>query len=51
VSDDIEFSVSDYLHQEANPLATIVTNPPYGNRLQGVDLGAIYDKLKKEITE
>lgn len=59
VQDDIVFEVGDYLEDSKwlstsidvtwQSRITIVSNPPYGNRLQWVDLGDIYDKLKKEV--
>lgn len=48
VQDDIVFEVGNYTESSITD-KTIVTNPPYGNRLQWVDLGDIYDKLKREI--
>lgn len=53
VSDDIRFSC-----QDAEKLAsllpgdtpsTIITNPPYGNRLQDYDFDALYSDLEKNI--
>ena len=34
VLDDIQFSIKDFLTSDNQQKATIVTNPPYGNRLQ-----------------
>ena len=50
VAEDIVFSVSDFLSSltsELNPI--IITNPPYGNRLQSDDLDGIYTRLLGEI--
>lgn len=51
VSEDITFSVSDFLATSSSGPATIVTNPPYGNRLQNTELERIYTKLSKEVRE
>ncbi len=48
VGEDIRFEVGNYLDSQTNE-TIIISNPPYGNRLQWVDLSSIYDKLKKEI--
>lgn len=48
VQDDIVFEVWDYLNSQISEV-TIISNPPYGNRLQWVDLKEIYEKLKREI--
>lgn len=55
VGKDVTFSVSDYLNPNP-PLTgsewkTIVTNPPYGNRLESDDLDAIYKKLIMDAKE
>lgn len=50
VREDITFSVSDFLAtSHSEPAATIVTNPPYGNRLQNTELERIYQKLTNTI--
>lgn len=50
VREDITFSVSDFLAtSHSEPTATIVTNPPYGNRLQTTELERIYQKLTNTI--
>jgi putative N6-adenine-specific DNA methylase len=53
VSEDITFSVWDFLQHTNKPINqyTIISNPPYGNRLQQTDLETIYEKLTKEIRE
>lgn len=48
VQDDIKFEVSDYLDNHSE-IVILISNPPYGNRLQWAKLGDIYDKLKNEI--
>jgi 23S rRNA G2445 N2-methylase RlmL len=50
VSEDIRFSVSDYL-QPSNSPTLIVTNPPYGNRLESDNLDEIYKKLIMQVQE
>lgn len=50
VSDDIIFSVSDFLESK-NTQNTIITNPPYGQRLQNKELENIYNKLIRDVSE
>ena len=48
VVDDITFSVENFLEPKVSPSeseASIVTNPPYGKRLESDDLDEIYKKL------
>jgi putative N6-adenine-specific DNA methylase len=49
VNEDIIFGVQDFLEESSNKM--IVTNPPYGHRLQGTDLEKIYQKLPSMIEE
>ena len=52
VADDITFSVADFLQDSNTPTlqhSTIVTNPPYGNRLESRHLDEIYTKLEEDI--
>lgn len=53
VSDDIVFSCQDAKELSAllprDTSSTIVTNPPYGNRLQDYDFDALYSDLEKII--
>ncbi|GAB0174253.1 MAG: class I SAM-dependent RNA methyltransferase [Candidatus Altimarinota bacterium] len=49
VAGDINFSCTEYLTTNNNH--TIVTNPPYGKRLESESLHEIYTKLIKEIRE
>lgn len=48
VADDITFEVRDFLSSSLPP-STIVTNPPYGKRLEDEHLHEIYTKLEKII--
>lgn len=50
VLDDINFGVWNYID---NPLqeGIIISNPPYGNRLQNNQIDTIYKKLIKEVCE
>lgn len=50
VGGDITFAVSDYL-SHPNEWTFLITNPPYGKRLESDDLDAIYKKLIKEVKE
>lgn len=43
VNEDITFEVGNFLEQESQN--TIITNPPYGNRLQSHEIEDIYKKL------
>ena len=51
VGDDITFNIGNYLHTLSSTARTIITNPPYGKRLESDDLDAIYKKLIKEVKE
>lgn len=50
VQDDIEFSTKDFTLVHIQEWM-IISNPPYGNRLQNFEIDAIYSKLIKHITE
>ena len=50
VGEDILFSKQDYLRTPTE-WKTLVTNPPYGKRLESDDLDEIYKKLIKEVKE
>ncbi len=50
VGEDIVFSKQDYLSTPTE-WKTLVTNPPYGKRLESDDLDEIYKKLIKEVKE
>ena len=52
IADDITFSVADFLQDSKTPTLQhpiIVTNPPYGNRLESRHLDEIYTKLEEDI--
>jgi putative N6-adenine-specific DNA methylase len=50
VDNDIIFSVGNYISSPRSE-GIIISNPPYGNRLQNHELDAIYQKLMKSINE
>lgn len=50
VKNDITFSISNFLEATSEG-APIVTNPPYGKRLESDDLDEIYKKLISEVSE
>lgn len=51
VAGDIRFSVSNFLNQPTDQPTILITNPPYGNRLQSDDIDDIYKKLIREVGE
>jgi putative N6-adenine-specific DNA methylase len=53
VLNDITFSAGDFLEGSNNPIvesSMIVTNPPYGKRLESIDLHEIYTELIHHVT-
>lgn len=48
---DEEGKSRNVLPGQPTPPSTIITNPPYGNRLQSDDLDDIYKKLIHEVSE
>lgn len=50
VGEDIIFSASDYL-SHSNEWKLIMTNPPYGKRLESDELEKIYKNLIREVKE
>ncbi len=48
---DEEGKSKTVLPGQPTPPPTIITNPPYGNRLQSDDLDGIYKKLIHEVSE
>lgn len=50
VESDIIFSNQDFISYEI-PEGVIISNPPYGNRLQNFEIDSIYTKLIKHITQ
>jgi putative N6-adenine-specific DNA methylase len=50
VDQDITFAVGDYVSSPASE-GIIISNPPYGNRLQNNQIDAIYQKLVKNVSE
>jgi 23S rRNA G2445 N2-methylase RlmL len=50
VTHDIVFSVGDFVGHTTHT-GTLISNPPYGNRLQNNQIDTIYQKLVKHISE
>lgn len=51
VAGDIRFSTSNFLDESTSESTILITNPPYGNRLQSDDIDDIYKKLIREVGE
>jgi putative N6-adenine-specific DNA methylase len=50
VDQDITFAVGDYVSSPASE-GIIISNPPYGNRLQNSQIDTIYQKLVKNVSD
>ncbi len=48
VTEDITFSTSDFIDTSGSG-KTIITNPPYGKRLEDADIAGLYTELEKKI--